>query len=80
MKKKRKKQRRKRGREYIYSPRVARRRAGRTAMQRVIHTFFDGSLDQALGAYLSGRNGELSEQEYERALELIRRARRPNKE
>src|SRR6188474_2503481 len=36
------------GREYVYQPTRPRLRAGRTAFQRVLRTFFDGSLEKAV--------------------------------
>ncbi|MFP4216717.1 MAG: BlaI/MecI/CopY family transcriptional regulator [Phycisphaerae bacterium] len=67
--------RRKQGLEYIYSPRPQRTRAGRSAMQRVVQTFFDGSLEQAVGAYLSDRKAKLSDEEIQRLHQMIDEAR-----
>src|SRR3982751_4137565 len=43
---------RKQGLMYIYQPSRPRGRAGRSAFQRVLQTFFDGSLEQAVAAHL----------------------------
>lgn len=67
--------RKKLGREHIYSPRPRRTRAGQSAMQRVVQTFFDGSLEQAVGAYLADRKAELSEEERQRLHAMIDEAR-----
>lgn len=64
------------GREYLYSPCTDRARAGRSALQRVIQTFFDGSLEGALAAHLADRQTKLSEEQLQRAAELIEAARR----
>jgi predicted transcriptional regulator len=69
-------QRRKRGRENLYSPRVTRQKAGQSALRRVVRTFFEGSLDKALGAYLSGGSSRPSEEKLKRAAELIKKARK----
>ncbi len=45
--------RREEGREVIYRPTQPRGRAGRSAMGRVLDVFFDGSLEEAVAAYLS---------------------------
>lgn len=66
--------RRKQGLEYIYSPRPQRIRVGRSAMQRVVHTFFGGSLERAMGAYLSDRKAKLSDEECERLHQVIDQA------
>lgn len=67
--------RRKQGLEYIYSPRPQRARAGRSAMQRVVQTFFDGSFEQAVGAYLAGHKAKLTAEERKRLHQLIDEAR-----
>ena len=68
--------RRKQGLEYIYSPRPRRNTAGRSAMQRVVQTFFEGSLEQAVGAYLSDRKAKLSDEEIQRLHQMIDQARK----
>ena len=40
----------KRSREFIYQPTRRRRRVGQSALRRVLETFFDGSLEQAVAA------------------------------
>ena len=66
--------RRKQGRQYIYSAKGSRTPAGRSALRRVIRTFFDGSLEQALGAHLTDRGAGLSDDELKRAVNLINQA------
>jgi predicted transcriptional regulator len=68
-------QRRKQGREYLYRPSTGRNRAGRSALDRVIQTFFGGSLDQALAAYLTQKQDQISDDELKRMAKLIREAR-----
>ena len=67
--------RRKSGREFLYSPKPQRRRAGRSAMHKVIQTFFDGSIENAMGAYLADRKVKLTEQQREALHALIEQAR-----
>lgn len=67
--------RRKRGREFLYRAKHGRQRAGRSAMQRVIQTFFDGSLEKALGAHLADQRASLRPGELERLAQLIDEAR-----
>ena len=64
----------KKGREFIYQPIRPRRYAGQSAMRRVLSTFFDGSLEQAVAAHLSDSAAELSTEELNRLSELIRQA------
>ena len=64
----------KRGREFIYRPTKPRRCVGQSALRRVLTTFFEGSLEQALVAHLADPGAKLSTQERKRLEELIRRA------
>jgi BlaI family transcriptional regulator, penicillinase repressor len=64
------------GLKYIYQPSKPRGRAGRSALRRVLETFFDGSLEKAVAAHLSDPTAELAPEELERLASLIRQARR----
>ncbi len=65
----------KRGREFVYHPIRPRRRAGQTALQGVLRTFFDGSLEKAVAAHLSQPNAEIPPDEVKRLVRLIEKAR-----
>ena len=67
--------RQKKGRTYYYRPRIRRDRAGQSALDRVIDTFFDGSLDDAVAAYLARSDDQLTDEQYQRLIRLIREAR-----
>lgn len=66
---------REKGREVIYSPRVARVKAGRSALQNVLETFFGGSLEAALAAHLHSRKDKVTEEERARLIALIEQAK-----
>jgi len=66
----------KRSREFVYQPTRARTRAGQSALRRVVHTFFEGSLEKAVAVHLSDPKSNLSEDELKRLADLIRQARR----
>ena len=66
--------RRERGREVIYVPRQTKSRAGRQALAQVIETFFGGSLEEALAAHLHSRKDQVSAEERQRLITLIKRA------
>jgi predicted transcriptional regulator len=68
-----------RGRTYVYQPTRPRIRAGRSAFNRVLRTFFDGSLEKAVAAYFGDSAAKLSPDELQRLAELIEQARK-NKE
>lgn len=68
--------RRKNGREVIYSPRQSKGKAGRSALENVLTTFFGGSLEEALAAALHSRKDGVSDDERERLIVLIEQAKR----
>ena len=68
-----------RGREFIYQPTQPRLRAGRSALQRVLQTFFDGSLERAVAAHLADSSANLSAGELKRLAGLIQQARNKGK-
>ena len=67
---------RKRGREFIFYPTRQRERAGKSAFQRVLETFFDGSLEKAVAAHLADPNTEIPPDELRRLAALISEAKR----
>jgi BlaI family transcriptional regulator, penicillinase repressor len=66
----------KRNREYVFYPTRLRARAGKSAFQRLLHTFFDGSLEKAVAAYLYDPSAEISAEELKRLSSLINEAKR----
>jgi hypothetical protein len=64
-----------RGKEVVYVPREAKVKAGRTAFERVLETFFGGSLEEALATHLVGRKDRLSAEERDRLVGLIEQTR-----
>lgn len=67
--------RREEGREVVYLPREAKDKAGRSALQRVLETFFGGSLEEALSAHLLSRKDGVSAEERDRLVALIEQAK-----
>ena len=63
------------GPRYVYGPTVARENAKRSALKHMLHTFFDGSAEQAISALLDVRSAKLSEAELDRLARLIDQAR-----
>jgi predicted transcriptional regulator len=64
------------GLAYIYYPNRPRSHAGRSAFHRVLHTFFDGSLEKAVAAHLGDSTADLSKEELTRLVNLINQARK----
>lgn len=67
--------RRENGREVIYSPKESKEKAGRGAFEKVLETFFGGSLEEALAAHLHSRKDGVSADERERLITLIEQAK-----
>ena len=62
------------GPRYVYQPVLPRATARRTAVERLVRTFFEGSTEQAMAALLDGTR--LDEEELRRLAELIQSARK----
>jgi BlaI family transcriptional regulator, penicillinase repressor len=61
---------------YIYAPTRRRAQVGRSALRRVLDTFFEGSLEKAVAALLQGSDANLSKEELQRLGQLIQQARK----
>ena len=61
---------------YIYVPTRRRSQAGRSALRRVLDTFYEGSLEKAVAALLQGSEANLTAEELARLGELIEQARK----
>lgn len=62
------------GPRYVYLPQVSRERARRSALKRLVSTFFEGSAAQAAAALIGTE--QLSKAELERLSSIIEKARR----
>jgi predicted transcriptional regulator len=67
---------RKNGARYVFVPRRARRHAARTALKRVLETFFEGSTEKAVAALLDVSGSELSRADLDGLSRLIEEAKR----
>jgi len=66
------------GPRYVYLPVESRENASRSALRRVVETFFEGSLGNAVAALVDG-GGKLSEEEFKRIKKIIKAARAKRK-
>ncbi len=64
------------GPKYIFHPTLPREAARQNAMSRLVETFFDGSVSQAINGLLGLRGQLLSAQELDELVEQIERARK----
>ena len=67
------------GPRYVFLPTEPRAKASRSALRRVVETFFDGSLSGAVAALVDERGGKLSAQELERIEAIIKQAKAKSK-
>lgn len=61
----------KRGREFVFRPTESRKKVGRSALGRVVDTFFSGSIGSALASHLDDPRINYSEEELAEIAALI---------
>lgn len=64
------------GTRYIYEPAVPREQMGRRAIESLLQTFFDNSVERAVSAMLTRKDANVSHEELDRLAQLIEQARR----
>jgi len=64
------------GPRYVYRPKRSRPRAAQGELKRVVETFFDGSVEQAVAGLLRSPDLELSDDELDRLGQMIEQARK----
>ena len=64
------------GARYVYLPCVSRETASKSALKRLVATFFQGSATQAMAALLEAHDTQLSEAELNQLQQLIKQAKK----
>jgi len=64
------------GARYVYLPRVSRETASRSALKRVVSTFFQGSVTQAMAALLENADARLPDAELKKLQQIIKEAKK----
>jgi BlaI family transcriptional regulator, penicillinase repressor len=64
------------GMRYVYLPVVTREKARKSAIDRLVATFFDGSVKAAAAAFVDPATSKLSKEDLEELERLIRKARK----
>ena len=67
---------RREGARYVYLPRASRQTARRSALKRVVSTFFQGSVTQAMAALLETADTQLPDSELHKLQQIIDQARK----
>jgi BlaI family transcriptional regulator, penicillinase repressor len=62
------------GARYVYLPCESQKAASRSALKRILSTFFGGSVNHAVAALLEASDKKLSEAELKKLQEIIKRA------
>ena len=63
------------GRQYIYSPVRSRRKEARSALQRLVGVFYQGSVASAVAGMIENSDAKLSTRELDELEQIIRKAR-----
>jgi predicted transcriptional regulator len=63
------------GQTYFYQPTRPREKEGKSALRRVLNTFFESSLEQAVAAHLGQGGQPVSDDELNRIAQLIETAK-----
>ena len=67
------------GPRYIFLPTESHAKASRSALRRVVQTFFDGSLSGAVAALVDAEGGKLSAEELQRIEAIVKAAKAKTK-
>jgi BlaI family transcriptional regulator, penicillinase repressor len=67
---------RREGVRYIYLPRASKETASRSALKRLVSTFFQGSATQAMAALLETHDTRLSDAELQKLQQMIEQVKR----
>ena len=68
------------GARYVYLPCVSQKAASRSALKRILATFFGGSVDHAVAALLDASDKKLSDEELKKLQDIIKQAERKDAE
>lgn len=68
--------RREQGREVVYLPKESKEKAGRSAFEKVLETFFGGSLEEALTSHFISRKDGVSAAERARLMKLVEQTKK----
>lgn len=64
------------GTRYIYAPLIGREQMGRCAIDSLLKTFFDNSVERAVTAMLTAEDADIPREDLDRLARLIDKARR----
>jgi len=65
-----------RGRRYVYSPTISHHSAVKSTLQNVLKTYFNNSVEDAVSALMELRGKHLTDDDYNRLIERIEKAKK----
>lgn len=69
-----------RGREYVYSPTRSKTKASRGALQNLLKTFYEGSLENLVASHFADPKSKLTNKELDRLEQMIKKAKTENRD
>jgi predicted transcriptional regulator len=63
------------GRRYLYFPTIPKEKAGRLAVKRLLQTYFNNSIEDAVSGLIHAEGNKLTDRDYEQLIDLIKRAK-----
>jgi len=67
------------GPRYVFYPTISREKAKKSALKHLLTTFFNGSLEDAVAALITGAPGDVSNEQLDRLSQLIEQAKKTGK-
>ncbi len=64
------------GARYVYLPRISKAAASKSALRRVVSTFFQGSVTEAMAALLESSDAKISDSELDKLQQIIHQAKK----
>ena len=64
------------GRRYVYSPTISHRSAMRSTLQTVLRTYFNNSVEDAVSALIEVHGKQLTDNDYDRLIKRIEKAKK----
>jgi predicted transcriptional regulator len=64
------------GKKYLYSPTVSQKKAMHSAVKQIMSTYFDDSLENTVTALLEIHGDDLGDEDFQRLMRIIEKARK----
>jgi BlaI family penicillinase repressor len=68
------------GKKYLYLPTVSQKKAMHSEVKQLMSTYFEGSLENVVTALLEIHGDDLSDEDFQRLMDIIEKARKESEE